>query len=296
MAIALMFSGCASQQIKSNLSRFLEKKSESRASSAEKNDGFNIAIILIACLFMLSIGIAVGASRVKRRLRLPSLSIEPFFMPSEWLSCTNRLYQDLQNATMKICVASYWLTHLPIIMALRMARRRNISIEIIFDQSTPNISTLQEQFRNWGIKFTVSEIDMARMHHKFIVIDNTITWVGSANLTGAAFRKNYENLMRIQSPEIAWRYFINFKNLMREFEQAAASKQKTQQPTRPVHVLSATPADQTGKPISDYQKKVLDDFGISWKGLNYDEAYMIVDRIINSSWRLFGSKNIKSFY
>ena len=138
-------------------------------------------------------------------------------MPHEGQSCIKSLYQDLKNAKGNIYVASYWITHCDIIRALRMSRKRNVSVEIIFDKSTLGAAILQQEFRDSGIKFTESEVDSALMHHKFIIVDNNITWVGSANLTWTAFSQNYENMVRIESQEIAQRYLIDFKNLTEEF-------------------------------------------------------------------------------
>ncbi len=138
-------------------------------------------------------------------------------MPYEGRICIKSLLQDLKNAKEKICIASYWVTHEDIIIALKIARKRNVLVEIIFDKSTPGSSILQQEFQNNGIKFTESEIDSALMHHKFIIVDNTITWLGSANLTWTAFSQNYENMVRIESSEIAWQYYKDFKNLTKEF-------------------------------------------------------------------------------
>lgn len=40
------------------------------------------------------------------------------------------------------------------------------------------------------------------MHHKFVVVDPGIVWIGSYNLTTFA-RNNYEPLVRIDDPAIA---------------------------------------------------------------------------------------------
>lgn len=43
------------------------------------------------------------------------------------------------------------------------------------------------------------------MHHKFVVIDERVVWLGSYNLTYQA-RGNYETFVRIEDPEIAERF------------------------------------------------------------------------------------------
>lgn len=53
------------------------------------------------------------------------------------------------------------------------------------------------------------------MHHKFIVAD-TVTWTGSYNFTFQAAR-NYENLLRIDAPEIARLYLQEATELAEEW-------------------------------------------------------------------------------
>ncbi len=48
------------------------------------------------------------------------------------------------------------------------------------------------------------------MHHKFAVIDRQTVLTGSYNLTSAASIANYENLIRVDSPEIASQYRTEF--------------------------------------------------------------------------------------
>ncbi len=215
--IIILSPACSKQEKKGTQAWPLEQSNETHYSlrSNHATQDFPVLglVLLIGGLFIFSLIIISTRSRAK-------LSVEPFFMPHEGHKCLKSLYQDLRSAKEKICIASYWVTHSNIIMALIRARKRNVSIKIIFDRSSPNSATLEEVFRDTGLEFIESEIDSARMHHKFIIVDNNITWVGSANLTGTAFSKNYENMLRIESPETARRYLVDFRNLMKELEQS----------------------------------------------------------------------------
>lgn len=211
-----------------------------------KTHGFDNIIFFLLC-FMLLLGMALGysffgvkqesvpfAMSFEQKEPLPHSYIKPFFMPHEGQSCIKILLNDLKNAQEKIYIASYWVTNEDIIRACKIARKRNVLVEIIFDKSTPGAATLQQEFRDSGINFTESEVDSALMHHKFIIVDNTITWVGSANLTRTAFSQNYENMIRIESPEIAQQYLIDFKDLMNEFGKSVipCKKSKANSPTQ----------------------------------------------------------------
>ncbi len=177
-----------------------------------------LLIVLLLILFWRVITDSSSSQVEKSAQKVPVVnsSIKPFFMPYEAQNCIKNLYQDLKSAKEKICIASYWITHSKIIFALKNARKRNVAVEIIFDKSTPGITILKQEFRSSGINFTESNVDSALMHQKFIIIDNTITWIGSANLTLTAFNQNYENMVRIESSEIACRYIEDFKRLINE--------------------------------------------------------------------------------
>jgi len=244
-------------------------------------------------MFLVGIAIAYALDVSEHGVSVVTSSVEPFFMPQEGQICTNRLHADLENAQEKICIASYWLTHLTLVTTLRKAARRKVSVEIIFDKSTPNAATLQQQFRDSRIQFTESNVNAARMHHKFIVIDDMITWAGSANLTGTAFSKNYENMIRIESSEIAHRYLVDFRNLRKELSRPISSTNQTaQSPFAQMHQKHPLNGnDPQEKPISDYQKRILHEFGIDGHKLSYDQAYTMIDRIIHSTRRLFMKKS-----
>lgn len=225
----------AAQQQKIDRILPFEKKNISHHPIALATEQLPAGIIIILCVLVFLITLLLCYSKEEEfpvrstkqfstsqecKVVTPNSSIQPFFMPHEAQICIDSLYQDMKNAKEKICIASYWVTNSKIILALQIARKRNVSIEIIFDKSTPGAAILQQEFREAGIKFTQSEVDSALMHHKFVIVDNNITWVGSANLTLTAFSNNYENMIRIESPEIAKRYHIDFQSLVREFKQS----------------------------------------------------------------------------
>lgn len=50
------------------------------------------------------------------------------------------------------------------------------------------------------------------MHHKFIIIDMSVVWVGSYNFTFQA-RKNYETILRIADPNVAKAFWSEAEDL-----------------------------------------------------------------------------------
>ncbi len=69
------------------------------------------------------------------------------------------------------------------------------------------------------LKFRVEGIDVKRdgnentMHHKVIIIDGRIVIMGSYNFTGSADRRNDENILVIECPEIAEEFLREFRRV-----------------------------------------------------------------------------------
>ena len=79
-----------------------------------------------------------------------------------------------------------------------------------------------DQARNQGSdveRFVQSGIDVMldgnprKMHHKVIIIDQSIVITGSYNFSRNADEKNDENVLFIYSPELAEQYLIEFSRL-----------------------------------------------------------------------------------
>ncbi len=74
---------------------------------------------------------------------------------------------------------------------------------------------------------------MKLMHHKFIVRDATAVWTGSLNLTDDAFTLMENNVVTLESPEIASWYALDFDEMWRRenFEGSGESKTRDLQLT-----------------------------------------------------------------
>jgi len=94
---------------------------------------------------------------------------------------------------------------------------KNISIELII--SDERINTFQSKigYKNLvdssgNIYLANKNLNRAIVHNKYCIIDEQITITGSFNWTFAA-NNNKENIVVIQSPEIASQYIANFSNI-----------------------------------------------------------------------------------
>ncbi len=150
--------------------------------------------------------------------QLSSLQITPYFSKTSGAyyqgGVDQKIIADINNSTKTIHLALYELTNKYIAQALIDASHRGVDVKVFTDDQTH--TTQYEYFdelEEAGIKVEDDEDSYALMHNKFLVIDSNITWSGSANYTVYAFYRNYENLVRIQSPKVASIYKQKFDYL-----------------------------------------------------------------------------------
>ena len=63
------------------------------------------------------------------------------------------------------------------------------------------------------IRGSVCQVNSGKMHHKVIIIDESIVITGSYNFSRNAEEKNDENVLVIYSPRLAKEYLIEFSRL-----------------------------------------------------------------------------------
>jgi len=122
--------------------------------------------------------------------------------------CETVIVQALAEAEHSIRMAAYAFTRTRIARALVEARRRGVDIRIKMDAEQaryPLAAQTIDWLRRQDIPLTLITMtgDYAAMHNKFIVIDGRTVLTGSFNYTTTAALANWENLVRIDSPEIA---------------------------------------------------------------------------------------------
>lgn len=110
-----------------------------------------------------------------------------------------------------IYVAAYAFTRPRIAAALVRARRRGVRIEVKMDVNQAEYAGAQrllDYLRREDIPVTLIHTagDYSAMHNKFMVFD--LRWVvtGSYNFTTTAQVSNWENLLWLDSPDMAEQY------------------------------------------------------------------------------------------
>lgn len=125
--------------------------------------------------------------------------------------CETVVVQALGEAQRTARVAAYAFTRSRIARAMGEAHERGVDIQIKMDSQQaeyPLAVRTIEWLRSKGIPVTLITMtgDYAAMHNKFIVIDEQVVLTGSFNFTTTAVTANWENMLRVDSPEIAARF------------------------------------------------------------------------------------------
>ncbi|MEJ5313797.1 phosphatidylserine/phosphatidylglycerophosphate/cardiolipin synthase family protein [Anaerolinea thermophila] len=124
------------------------------------------------------------------------------------------LLDSLNNARTSVDIAMYNFNLLEAGNALRKARSNGAAVRIVVDSDAMDNKLLQ-QLRREGFE-VLGDRREGLMHNKFIVIDGKTVWTGSLNLTYGGLTNDENNLVRIESPDLAERYTEEFNEMFEE--------------------------------------------------------------------------------
>ncbi len=154
--------------------------------------------------------LAVGATSYSKDLVLNNTPVKVLFSPGG--GCTQAIIEEIDNAKSEILVQAYAFTSVPIAKALLEAHKRGVKVETIIDKGSSERQYTSATFlANQKIP-TYVDGDHAIAHNKIIIIDGTTVITGSFNFTKAAEEENAENLLIIESPEVAKLYIDNWND------------------------------------------------------------------------------------
>ena len=146
----------------------------------------------------------------KKKLR------EAFFFPS--VESEKRMINHLGKAEKKLLICVFALTNDNLANAIREAKTRGVEIRMIFDdEMMRNAGSDVKKLHDEGFQVRVDLDPKAHMHHKFVVIDDLVLITGSYNWTVQATKKNNENVVVLEDPELAAKYTEEFNKLWEEF-------------------------------------------------------------------------------
>ena len=125
--------------------------------------------------------------------------------------CEGVVLQGIEQSQESIWIAAYAFTRTRIAAALVRAHRRGVRIEVKMDSNQaefPGAQKLIEWLRSEGIPVTLIHTagEYSAMHNKFMVFDMSRVVTGSYNFTTVAQVSNWENLVWLESADMAEQY------------------------------------------------------------------------------------------
>jgi len=125
--------------------------------------------------------------------------------------CESLIISQITKAKSSLYVQCYSFTSKTIAKALVEAKDRGVMVKVLTDKSQltdkhSQISWLKKQ----GVPIFVDEIT-GIAHNKVMIIDEKTVLTGSYNWSKAANARNAENLLVLDSPEVAQTYLNNWK-------------------------------------------------------------------------------------
>ena len=123
------------------------------------------------------------------------------------------IIKNINQAESFINIAMYIFTDREIAIPLAKARERGVKVRLYLDKDQVDYQYSQSRFLvQKGINTRISTNNYI-MHNKFAIIDNRLLLTGSYNWTFSANKRNDENLMVIDDPDVIARYQDYFEKL-----------------------------------------------------------------------------------
>ena len=138
--------------------------------------------------------------------------IKALFSPQDKI-ITSEIIPLIQNANKYIYIPVFFITKKELINALVYAHNKGVDIKIINDATNANTKySIHKTLRKYGIRVK-TENYAGKLHTKAIIIDDSISIIGSMNFSNNGEKRNDENVIVIYDNEIS-KYLKNaFLNL-----------------------------------------------------------------------------------
>jgi len=160
-------------------------------------------------LLLLAAAGAVAVAAYPPSGRTYQVQATPYFSPNG--GCTDAIVAEIGRARASVLVQAYSFTSAPIARALVEAQRRGVSCQAILDRSQRTERYSEADFLLHAGTPTFIDARHAIAHDKVLVIDGRIVITGSFNFTKSAEEKNSENLLVIESAELAAEYLRHWE-------------------------------------------------------------------------------------
>lgn len=148
-------------------------------------------------------------------LDIGSVQVEVLFSPED--GAARRLLQLLRRAEHSIYFLAYSFTSDSLAGVILDRAADGVTVAGVMDagQAVSNTGGEYDHFRQAGLDVRLDGGD-GLLHHKVIIIDETIVAFGSYNFSASADQRNDENLLILHSPDIAAAFLANFRRIQAE--------------------------------------------------------------------------------
>jgi phosphatidylserine/phosphatidylglycerophosphate/cardiolipin synthase-like enzyme len=166
-----------------------------------------IIICLLITLTVMALEDGLRAAPPEFSVKTP---VQVCFSPDG--GCSNLLVQTITQARSEILVMVYSFRSVPIAQALITAHKAGVNVELLMDKSERQEGfTPATMVNHAGIPVWL-DAKHAAMNNRVMIIDGEIVVTGSFNFNSASEEMNAENLIILQSTELAKRYRDNWLN------------------------------------------------------------------------------------
>jgi phosphatidylserine/phosphatidylglycerophosphate/cardiolipin synthase-like enzyme len=123
----------------------------------------------------------------------------------------NQLKAAIDNAQSTIDMAIYNISLENVVNALISAHQRGVKVRLVMESEAMD-KKQPARLRASGIPI-IGDQREGLMHNKFTVIDRKEVWTGSMNYTSTSAYMDFNNLVRLTSPEAAQDYTVEFEEM-----------------------------------------------------------------------------------
>lgn len=147
------------------------------------------------------------------------MAIESFFnRPGSRTEIADRVLNDIKYARTKVLLSMAYLSDQALLSALkgiRTTRRVVLNKNDISDPSEPKKAIKYKELCNAIGEDNIVALgkNFSIMHHKFIIIDDKVLWIGSYNFSQNARNNNWENMIRITDSKVIEDFTKEFNTL-----------------------------------------------------------------------------------
>ncbi len=147
-------------------------------------------------------GPETGNPTPHRRVIMEGVPLDIYFSPDDRVQAG--LLDLLENAQTSIRFMAFSFTSDPLGQAIRRQAADGLKVQGVMDadQVRSNAGSEYDLFRSAGVDVRLDG-NPGQMHHKILILDDSIVVLGSYNFTASAENKNDENLIVVYDPRLA---------------------------------------------------------------------------------------------